>query len=107
MQYHAISVTRHGGIVDLIGYHESPLHPHLHRHPRVNVFPLPPLPAPLKSKALPFFVSGPLKVLWQMVSIFYVLMYTAPPARWIIAQVSCYRPLTNTCNPLSWANGRR
>ncbi|KAL2754240.1 glycosyltransferase family 33 protein [Sodiomyces alcalophilus JCM 7366] len=86
MQYHAISVIRHGGKVDLVGYHESPLHPHLHRHPRVNVFPLPPLPALLKTKVLPFFIVGPLKVLWQMISIFYVLAYTAPPARWIIIQ---------------------
>ncbi|ROT40755.1 chitobiosyldiphosphodolichol beta-mannosyltransferase [Sodiomyces alkalinus F11] len=86
MQYHAISVTKHGGRVDLVGYHESPLHPRLDGHPTVNVFPLPPLPALLQSKSLPFFVLAPLKVLWQMLSIFYVLAYTTPPARWIIIQ---------------------
>ncbi|KAM0285958.1 hypothetical protein ACHAQH_001145 [Verticillium albo-atrum] len=86
MQYHAISVIKNGGRVDLVGYNESPLHPQLDGHDRANLYPLPELPVLLKSKKLPFFIMGPLKVIWQACATFYVMAYQAPAARWIIIQ---------------------
>lgn len=106
MQYHALSVARHGGRVDLIGYNgtlipstdsnvafvliyptESPPHPDLLSNPRVKIFSLAPPPSLLKSKSIPFIISGPLKVLWQIWTLFQVLGYQTPPARWLLVQV--------------------
>ncbi|KAI1444163.1 glycosyltransferase family 33 protein [Annulohypoxylon stygium] len=86
MQYHALSVARHGGRVDLIGYNESPPHPDLLSNPRVKIFSLAPPPSLLKSKSIPFIISGPLKVLWQIWTLFQVLGYQTPPARWLLVQ---------------------
>ncbi|PNH45260.1 hypothetical protein VD0004_g2559 [Verticillium dahliae] len=86
MQYHAISVVKNGGRVDLVGYNESPLHPQLVDHDRATLYPLPELPALLKNKKLPFFILGPLKVIWQACATFHVMAYQAPASRWIIIQ---------------------
>ncbi|OTB00554.1 glycosyltransferase family 33 protein [Hypoxylon sp. CI-4A] len=86
MQYHALSVARHGGRVDLIGYHESPPHPDLLTNPRVRIYPLSPPPNVLKSKSIPFIIAGPLKVLWQIWTLIRVLGYQTPPARWLLVQ---------------------
>ncbi|KAI0379288.1 glycosyltransferase family 33 protein [Hypomontagnella monticulosa] len=84
MQYHALSIARHGGRVDIIGYHESPPHPELLTNPRVKIYPLASPPSVLKS--IPFIISGPLKVLWQILSLIRVLGYQTPPARWLLVQ---------------------
>lgn len=86
MQYHALSVARHGGRVDLIGYHESTPHPDLLSNPRVKIYPLAPPPSVIRSSSIPFIVSGPLKVLWQIWTLIRVLGYQTPPARWIMVQ---------------------
>ncbi|KAI8263067.1 Chitobiosyldiphosphodolichol beta-mannosyltransferase [Colletotrichum sp. SAR11_239] len=86
MQYHALSVMKHGGRVDLVGYKETARLPDLVGNERVALYPLPPLPAVFKWNTLPFLINKPAKVVWQMWSIFQVLAYTAPPARWIIIQ---------------------
>ncbi|KAI0132925.1 glycosyl transferase group 1 [Xylariales sp. AK1849] len=84
MQYHALSIARHGGSVDLIGYHESPPHPDLLNNTKVKICPLALPPAALKS--IPFILSGPLKVLWQIWTLMWVLGYETPPARWLLVQ---------------------
>lgn len=86
MQYHALSIARHGGRVGLIGYHESPPHPDLVSNPRVKIHPLSAPPALVRSKSLPFIISGPLKVLWQIWTLFYALAYQTQPARWLLVQ---------------------
>ncbi|KAI1255501.1 hypothetical protein MGN70_003567 [Eutypa lata] len=86
MQYHALSIARHGGRVDLIGYHESAPHPDLLTNPRVKIYPLAPPPSLLRAKSIPFLISGPLKVLWQIWTLFQVLAYQTPPARWLLVQ---------------------
>lgn len=88
MQYHAMSIMKHGGRVDLVGYKETARHPDLVGNERVALYPLPPLPTVFKWNTLPFLINKPAKVVWQAYSIFYVLAYTAPPARWIVIQVS-------------------
>lgn len=82
MQYHALSIVNHGGRVDLVGYHESPLIPQLQNHERVNVFSMAPLPV----KGLPFAILGPLKVLWQSWYLFRLMAFDTPTARWIVIQ---------------------
>ncbi|RYP48118.1 hypothetical protein DL768_005915 [Monosporascus sp. mg162] len=86
MQYHALSIARHGGNVDLIGYHESPPHPDLLTNPCVKICPLAPPPKLLRSKSVPFLVAGPLKVLWQVWTLICVLGYQTKPARWLLVQ---------------------
>jgi hypothetical protein len=66
---------------------ESAIHPELVGNPRVGVHPLAPPPQFLSWPSMSFFVSGPLKVLWQVYTLFRVLAYDTPPARWIIIQV--------------------
>ncbi|ROW04446.1 hypothetical protein VMCG_05015 [Cytospora schulzeri] len=86
MQYHALSIAKHGGIVDLIGYHESALLPSLTRLSNVNVCALGSPPAILRSKSLPFIITGPLKVIWQICNLVHVLLYKTEPAQWLLVQ---------------------
>ncbi|KAI8960784.1 glycosyltransferase family 33 protein [Daldinia sp. FL1419] len=86
MQYHALSIARHGGRVDLIGYSESTPHPDLLNNPKVKIYPLAPPPSLIRSSSIPFIISGPLKVLWQIWTLIRVLGYKTQPARWIMVQ---------------------
>jgi beta-1,4-mannosyltransferase len=65
---------------------ESTLHPGLANNPLITIVPIPPPPSILRSKTLPFIIGGPLKVLWQIWSLFYVLGYRTQPARWLLVQ---------------------
>ncbi len=51
------------------------------------MYPLAAYPEVLSWGTLWFFIAGPLKVLWQMYTLFRTLTYTAPAAKWIIIQV--------------------
>ncbi|RMJ12334.1 hypothetical protein BHE90_002637 [Fusarium euwallaceae] len=86
MQYHALSVAKHGRNVDIVGYKETARHPDLIGNPRVTMYPLPPQPEVLRWGTLPFFLNLPMKVIWQFWGMFRTLMYDAPPAKWIIIQ---------------------
>lgn len=86
MQYHAMSIAKHGGRVDMIGYQESTLHPGLIDNPLVSIVPLPPPPPILRANKLPFVIAGPLKVLWQIWSLFYTLGYSTKASRWLLVQ---------------------
>ncbi|KAF5974171.1 beta-1 4-mannosyltransferase [Fusarium coicis] len=86
MQYHALSVAKHGRNVDIVGYKETSRHPDLIGNPRVTMYALPPQPEVLQWGTLPFFLNIPLKVLWQFWGLFSTLMYDAPAAKWIIIQ---------------------
>ncbi|KAI1108481.1 glycosyltransferase family 33 protein [Nemania sp. NC0429] len=86
MQYHALSIARHGGVVHLIGYHESPPHPDLLTSPTITIHPLTPPPRVLRSSSIPFVVAGPLKVLWQVATLFQALGYTTPASTWLLVQ---------------------
>ncbi|KAI9674204.1 MAG: mannosyltransferase [Caeruleum heppii] len=87
MQYHALSIAKHGGRVDLIGYRESDPHPDLVSNPHVSIVPIPPPPPLLRSgHGLLFIVLGPLKVIWQVWSLWMILGYRTEPARWLLVQ---------------------
>ncbi|KAI1121474.1 glycosyltransferase family 33 protein [Nemania abortiva] len=86
MQYHALSIAKHGGTVHLIGYHESSPHPDLLSSPNVTIHPLAAPPRILRSPSIPFVIAGPLKVLWQVGTLLQVLGYTAPACTWLLVQ---------------------
>jgi beta-1,4-mannosyltransferase len=85
MQYHALSIARHGGDVDIIGYHESEPHPEIMSNPRISIVPLPSHPAFLQtSNKLLFLFYAPLKILLQVVYLWNILAYRTKPARWLL-----------------------
>ncbi|KAI1348729.1 family 33 glycosyltransferase [Xylaria sp. FL0043] len=86
MQYHALSIARHGGTVHLIGYDESPPHPDLLTNPNITIHGLAIPPKILRSSTIPFLISGPLKVLWQIGTLLHVLGYTTPASAWLLVQ---------------------
>ncbi|KAF4984849.1 hypothetical protein FZEAL_2 [Fusarium zealandicum] len=86
MQYHALSVAKHGQNVDIVGYKETARHPDLIGNPRVTMYALPPQPEVIRWGTLPFFLNLPIKVMWQFWGLFRTLMYDAPAAKWIIVQ---------------------
>jgi beta-1,4-mannosyltransferase len=85
MQYHALSIARHGGKVDLVGYVESDVHPDLKAHRLINIIPLVPSPFQTTSKLL-FLLYGPLKVLWQFQALYHALGYRTKAAKWLLVQ---------------------
>ncbi|QKX64524.1 uncharacterized protein TRUGW13939_11699 [Talaromyces rugulosus] len=87
MQYHALSIARRGGHVDIIGYNESDPHPDLTSNAAISIVPLPPHPAFLQtSNKLLFLVFAPLKVLFQIASLWACLAYRTKPAKWMLIQ---------------------
>ncbi|KAF2457475.1 putative beta-1,4-mannosyltransferase [Lineolata rhizophorae] len=87
MQYHALSIAKHGARVDIIGYKESDVHPEIQSDELINVVPIPPLPKRLRaSNRLLFVFTAPFKILWQVLSLYYVLGYGTKPAKWMLVQ---------------------
>lgn len=67
---------------------ESPPHPDLLTSPNVTIHPLAIPPRILTSSSIPFIISGPLKVLWQVGTLLHVLGYTTPASTWLLVQVN-------------------
>ncbi|PKX94907.1 chitobiosyldiphosphodolichol beta-1,4 mannosyltransferase [Aspergillus novofumigatus IBT 16806] len=87
MQYHALSIARGGGQVDIIGYDESEVHPDISSNPRISIVALPPHPTFLQtSNKLLFLLFGPLKVAFQVVSLLWALAYRTELAQWLLVQ---------------------
>lgn len=88
MQYHALSIAKHGGQVDLIGYVETDIHPDiLANASMIKTHALSATPDLLKTNDKRMFVLyGPLKVLFQMWTLWTVLGYQTKPARWMLVQ---------------------
>ncbi|OAX82508.1 hypothetical protein ACJ72_03145 [Emergomyces africanus] len=87
MQYHALSIAKHGGNVSIIGYAGSSVHPDLVDHPRVSILPLasPPSFFQTRNKYLfPFFAA--LKLLHQTWCLWLTLAYRSEPAQWMLVQ---------------------
>lgn len=87
MQNHALSIATHGGRVDLVGYVESDVHPDIEASRLINVVPIKPFPRQLQSgNRLVFLLIAPLKVAWQIWSLYYALCYRSKAARWMLVQ---------------------
>ncbi|KAL2810007.1 glycosyl transferases group 1-domain-containing protein [Aspergillus granulosus] len=87
MQYHALSIAQRGGRVDIIGYHDSEVHPGISSNPNISITALPSYPSLLQTsnKAL-FLLCGPMKVLFQVISLWWILAYRTKPAKWLLVQ---------------------
>lgn len=85
MQYHALSLAKHGGKVDLIGYLESDIHPEILAHRFIDVIPIPGFPFQTKNKLL-FLLLAPLKVAWQFQALYHALGYRTQPTKWMLVQ---------------------
>ena len=88
MQYHALSIAKHGAHVDLIGYRESDIHPEILAKPNaITVHALNPAPTFLQTKDKRLFlIYGPLKVLFQIWTLWLALGYRSKPSRWMLVQ---------------------
>lgn len=88
MQYHALSIARHGGHVQLIGYLESEPLPALIDNPKVTIIPLSSPPKSWQtSNKLAFLVYAPLKVVFQVLNLWRVLEYKTKASKWMLVQV--------------------
>ena len=88
MQYHALSIAKHGAQVHLIGYQESDIHPDILANPNaIKIHALDPAPAYLQTKDKRLFlIYGPLKVLFQIWTLWLALGYRTKPSRWMLVQ---------------------
>ncbi|KAJ4303512.1 mannosyltransferase [Kalmusia sp. IMI 367209] len=87
MQYHAISIAKHGGKVYLIGYQESEVHPDVATNDLITLVPLSLAPSFLRSSSkLLFPILAPLKALYQARSLYLALGYSSEPARYMLVQ---------------------
>ena len=91
MQYHALSIAKHGGYVDLIGYRDSDPHPDILSKPSISLLAIPSPPRFLQTnnRAL-FLIYGPVKVLVQLWSLWILLGYRTKPAKWLLVQVGSF-----------------
>ncbi|PNS20602.1 hypothetical protein CAC42_329 [Sphaceloma murrayae] len=87
MQYHALSIAKYGGRVDLVGYTDSEVLPEIKKHKLIRVVSLTPVPNGLKadSKAM-FVLLAPLKVMFQAWTIYQALGYQTHPRKFILVQ---------------------
>ncbi|KAL1872807.1 hypothetical protein VTK73DRAFT_1278 [Phialemonium thermophilum] len=112
MTYHALSIARLAGRVDLVGYLDTPPHPDILRNPNIQIHALP--PPPVRPRHIPFLLFGPWKAVNQLYHLSWVLNYRLQPAQWLLVQnppsiptlfvasVTCY--LRKTRLMIDWHN---
>ncbi|KAI4746953.1 hypothetical protein E4T50_02751 [Aureobasidium sp. EXF-12298] len=87
MQYHVASIAAHGGRVSLIGYLESELLPEIRNNRFVTVIPLAPPPEALRNaNKMLFPIIAPLKVLWQIGTVWHACGYRTKATKWMLVQ---------------------
>ncbi|KAJ3475475.1 hypothetical protein NLG97_g9446 [Lecanicillium saksenae] len=107
MQYHAISLAKHGKKVDIIALKETARHPDLIGNPNATLYALDPLPEWLAWNNLNFVIQIPGKVLFQFWTLFERMMYTAPAAQWIIIQNPPSIPTFHVALFVAWMRGSK
>ena len=87
MQYHALSIAKHGGHAELIGYKDSSIHRDISSTDHISVEPLIPFPALFKTKnRVLFVILGPLKVLFQIWTLWSALSKNGRRSGWMLVQ---------------------
>ncbi|KAH6635017.1 glycosyl transferases group 1-domain-containing protein, partial [Chaetomium sp. MPI-SDFR-AT-0129] len=84
MTYHALSIAKHGGRVDLIGYLETLPHPDVVNNPNITITSLPVPPS--RPPSIPFILFAPFKVIHQVIHLTHLLAHTLAPAQWLLVQ---------------------
>lgn len=87
MQYHVASIAKHGGKVSLVGYVESEILPEVRASRFVKIIPLKPISERLRtSSTLMFPIIAPLKVIFQIWSVWMACGYKTKPTKWMLVQ---------------------
>ena len=87
MQYHAMSLAKHGCNVQLVGYQDTPPLDELAAHEQVDLISLESLPPCFQANSqLAFLLLGPLKVAFQTGALLASLLYGTRPADWLLVQ---------------------
>ena len=108
MQYHALSLAKHGCSVQLIGYSESDPVPELVQYSNVIIVSLAQFPSYLQTEhKLLFLLLGPLKVAFQVGSLFATLAYATRPADWLVVQNPPSIPTLLVASVVCWLRGSR
>ncbi|KAJ2094793.1 mannosyltransferase, partial [Coemansia sp. S142-1] len=87
MQYHALSLAKAGHSVDLIGYPGSTPMEGILASPNITIrhLPTPPQPPPSAPRVL-FYLFAPLKVVYQLVVLFWTILATIKRPDFILVQ---------------------
>ncbi|KAJ1813208.1 mannosyltransferase, partial [Coemansia sp. RSA 2598] len=86
MQYHAISLARAGYLVDFIGYAGSKPMNEVLSAPGVTLRHIRMLPQPTSALRALFFIYAPLKVLYQIWTLFWLLLVSIERPHYILVQ---------------------
>ncbi|KAF2671091.1 putative beta-1,4-mannosyltransferase [Microthyrium microscopicum] len=108
MEYHALSIAKNGGLVDLIGVLDSDVHPQILQEPLINIVPISQSPSFLQTNnTLLVLFFAPLKALWQAFSLYYVLGYKCEPAQWMLLQNPPFIPTFTIASFVAFVRGSR
>ncbi|KAF2173779.1 glycosyltransferase family 33 protein [Zasmidium cellare ATCC 36951] len=108
MQYHALSLATHGGKVDLIGYAGSEVHPDILQNCLINIVPIKPFPPRLQTNnRLLFLLLAPIKVLYQIWSLYYALAYCTVASKWMLIQNPPSIPTLAVCQVVCFIRNTR
>ncbi|QIW96036.1 hypothetical protein AMS68_001554 [Peltaster fructicola] len=87
MQYHALSLVKHGAAVQIVGYVESSPHPDVLASRFVKIVALEKTPSILQSgSSVLFLLTGPLKVVYQTWTLYKALAYRTTASRFMLVQ---------------------
>lgn len=108
MQYHALSLAAHGAKVDIIGYAGSETHPDISKSCFIDVIPIRPFPPQLHTtNKLLFLLLAPLKVLWQICSLYYALGHSTVASKWMLMQNPPSIPTLAVCQAICFIRNTR
>lgn len=108
MQYHALSIASHGGKVDVVGYAGSEVHPDILQNCLINIVPIKPFPAGLQTNSrLLFLLLAPLKVLYQIWSLYHALAYRTIASKWMLIQNPPSIPTLAVCQAVCFIRNTR
>ena len=108
MQYHAMSLAKHGCNVQLVGYQDTPPFDELAVHDKVNLISIQRLPSYFQaSSRLAFLLLGPLKVAFQTGALLASLLYGTRPADWVLVQNPPSIPTLLVAALVCWLRGSK
>lgn len=108
MQYHAISLAQHGAQVDITGYTGAEIHPDILQNRLITINPITPFPSALQTNnKLLFLLLAPLKVLYQVWSLYHVLAYSTTASKWMLIQNPPSIPTLAICSLVCFLRNTR